>query len=181
MSVGEKMNVVIRPSTRDDLDDIVRIFSESKYDKREKEIRNAVNANKRGKISILSACIDDKVVGAHILHRPSKTVGKNGVIVVDKECRGQEIGTNLYIAALKIFKAEGRNKVTDSVIGKNPMMVSLLNFLGYQYEGSLRKHTNDGKDILLFAFFLDENDAPDNSPHVTLDIPATDYMNEVVT
>lgn len=174
------MKVVIRPSTYDDFEDIVRIFSESHYDKREKEIRNAINANKRGKISILSACIDDKTVGAHVLHRPAKTVGKNGVIVVDQNCRGQEIGTNLYIAALKVFKAEGRRKVTDSVIGRNPMMVSLLNFLGYQYEGCLRRHTNDGKDILLFAFFLDEEDILENSSHVVLEIPETDYMNEKV-
>lgn len=175
------MRVVIRPSTHDDISDIVQIFSKSNYDKREKEIRNAVNANKRGKISILSACIEDKTVGAHILHRPSKTVGKNGVIVVDKDVRGHEIGTNLYIAALKIFKAENRKKVTDSVIGRNPMMVSLLNYLGYHYEGCLRKHTNDGKDILLFAFFLDEEEILDNSPHVVLDIPETDYMEGVVT
>jgi hypothetical protein len=158
------MKVVIRPSTYEDFEDIVRIFSESHYDKREKEIRNALNANKRGKISILSACIDGKCMGAHVLHRPAKMVGKNGVIVI-----------------LKIFKAEGRRKVTDSVIGKNPMMVSLLNFLGYHYEGSLRRHTNDGKDILLFAFFLDEGDIPENSPHIVLDIPETDYMNEGVT
>lgn len=175
------MKVVIRPSTYDDFEDIVRIFSESHYDKREKEIRNALNANKRGKISILSACIDGKCMGAHVLHRPAKMVGKNGVIVIDKDARGKEIGTNLYIAALKIFKAEGRRKVTDSVIGKNPMMVSLLNFLGYHYEGSLRRHTNDGKDILLFAFFLDEGGIPENSPHIVLDIPETDYMNQGVT
>ncbi|MBU6997747.1 MAG: hypothetical protein HXS41_02040 [Theionarchaea archaeon] len=174
------MKIVIRPSIPDDLVDIVRIFSQSSYDKREKEIRNAVNANKRGKISILSACMESTVVGAHVLHRPSKTIGKNGVIVVDRECRGHEIGTNLYIAALKVFKAEGRNKVTDSVIGRNPMMVSLLNFLGYTYEGCLRKHTVDGKDILLFAFFLDEYDIPENSAHVELEIPETEYMEEVV-
>ncbi|MBU7044194.1 MAG: hypothetical protein HXS47_11430 [Theionarchaea archaeon] len=175
------MKVVIRPSTREDFEDIVTIFAESRYDKREKEIRNAINANVRGKISILSACIDGKTMAAHVLHRPSKTVGKNGVIVVSEACRGQEIGTNLYIAALKIFKAEGRNKVTDSVIGRNPMMVSLLNFLGYQYEGTLRKHTNDGKDILLFAFFFDEQAIPENSSHVIIDIPETEYMNERVS
>jgi len=44
------MKVVIRPSTYDDFEDIVRIFSESSYDKREKEIRNAINANKRIKL-----------------------------------------------------------------------------------------------------------------------------------
>lgn len=171
------MRVIIRPSTPEDFDDIVRIFSESKYDKREKEIKDAINANKRGKISILSACADGKTVGAHVLHRPSKNVGKNGVIVVDGNFRGYEIGTNLYIAALKIFKAEGRTKVTDSVIGRNPMMVSLLNYLGYVYEGCLRKHTNDGKDIFLFAFFLDEIGIPENSAHVVLEIPQTEYMN----
>mgnify|MGYP001054288831 CR=1 FL=1 len=174
------MQVVIKPSTYSDFDDILRIFSESRYEKREKEIRNALNANKRGKISILSACIEGKTIGAHILHRPSKIIGKNGVIVVDKNVRGQEIGTNLYIAALKVFKAEGRNKVTDSVIGKNPMMVSLLNYLGYVYEGCLRKHTTDGKDIFLFAFFLDEQEIPENSSHVVLEIPETEYMNEKV-
>lgn len=171
------MKVVIRPSTREDFEDIVHIFEESRYDKREKEIRNAINANVRGKISILSACIEGKVMGAHVLHRPSKAVGKNGVIVVSQESRGQEIGTNLYIAALKIFRAEGRRKVTDSVVGRNPMMVSLLNFLGYRYEGTLRKHTNDGKDILLFAFFFDEEEVPENSSHVTVNIPETEYMN----
>lgn len=174
------MKVVIRPSIREDFEDIVHIFEESRYDKREKEIRNAINANIRGKISILSACVDGKVMGAHVLHRPSKAVGKNGVIVVSQECRGQEIGTNLYIAALKIFKAEGRRKVTDSVIGKNPMMVSLLNFLGYRYEGTLRNHTNDGKDILLFAFLFDEEEIPANSSHVIVHIPETEYMNEKV-
>lgn len=174
------MNVVIRPSTRDDFEDIVRIFSQSNYDKREKEIKNALNRNHRGKISILSACVDEKTVGAHILHRPSRTVGKNGIVVIDKEYRGQEIGTNLYIAALRVFKAESRNKVTDSLVGKNPMIASLLNFLGYKYEGCLRKHTNDNKDIILFAFFLDEQEIPENSPHITLDIPKTDYMDEVV-
>lgn len=174
------MKVVIRPSVPDDLEDIVRIFSQSHYEKREKEIRNAINANKRGKISILTACMDDSVVGAHVLHRPSRTIGKNGVIVIDKECRGHEIGTNLYIAALKVFKAENRNKVTDSVIGRNPMMVSLLNFLGYKYEGCLRRHTLDSRDILLFAFFLDEDEIPENSPHVALEIPETEYMEGVV-
>jgi hypothetical protein len=78
---------------------------------------------------------------------------------------------------LKIFRAEGRRKVTDSVVGRNPMMVSLLNFLGYRYEGTLRKHTNDGKDILLFAFFFDEEEVPENSSHVTVNIPETEYMN----
>jgi hypothetical protein len=175
------MKVVIRPSIPEDLEDIIHIFAEARYDKRKKEIKNAINANVRGKISLLSACIDGKPMAAHVLHRPSKTVGKNGVIVVSEACRGQEIGTNLYIAALKIFKAEGRNKVTDSVIGRNPMMVSLLNFLGYQYEGTLRKHTNDGKDILLFAFFFDEQDIPENSSHVTVDIPTTEYMKERVS
>lgn len=141
-----------------------------------KEITHCISDNEKGKVSLIIAEEDKKILGALKLHRPQFHIGKIGKVTVSPDSRGKGIGKNLYRAAIKIFDLEERRKITDSVVGENEAMKALLEKLNFKQEGCLEKHTPGKKNLYLYAYFIDEQKVPKLDEHIKFDIPKTIYM-----
>lgn len=144
-----------------------------------KEVNKCVKANESGKVSLLVIEMDKKIVGALKLHRPQSHIGKGGKIAVLPKYRGHGVGKLLYKAAIKIFDMEGRRKFTDSLIGENPVIVTMFKKLGFEREAEMRKHTPEGKTLYQFAYHIDEKGIPELGDNIEFDIPVTDYMKDL--
>ena len=143
------------------------------------EINNSIKANDKGKTSLIVVEIDGKIVGALKLHRPQSHIGKGGKVAVLPDYRGHGIGKLLYKSAIKIFDMEGRRKITDSLVGENPVVMAMFKKLGFEIEAKMRKHTPGGKILYQFAYHIDEKGVPELDDEVEFDIPITEYMKEL--
>lgn len=143
------------------------------------EVKTSIKGNNKGKISLIVVEIDGKIVGALKLHRPQSHIGKGGKVAVLPDYRGQGIGKLLYKSAIKIFDMEGRRKITDSLVGENPIITAMFEKLGFEIEAKMRKHTPGGKTLYQFAYHIDEKGVPELDDEVKFDIPITEYMKEL--
>lgn len=143
-----------------------------------KEVNRAIKDNETGKVSLIVVEIDGKLVGALKLHRPQSHIGKGGKVAVLPDFRGRGIGKILYKSAIKIFDMEGRRKVTDSLVGDNPAVMTMFDKLGFEIEAKMRKHTPAGKTLYQFAYHIDEKGIPELED-IEFDIPITSYMKEL--
>ena len=144
-----------------------------------KEINKVIKENENGKTSLIVIEVDNKIVGALKLHRPQAHIGKGGKVAVLPEYRRKGIGKLLYKSAIKIFDMEGRRKVTDSLVGENPAVISLFEKLGFEIEAKMRKHTPAGKTLYQFAYHIDEKGVPELGEDIKFEIPITNYMIEL--
>jgi len=107
----------------------------------------------------LFVAIDDEgtMVGcAEIGGRKQAHVAHHGKVMVHTEFRRRGIGSALYMVQILQCLLEGRRKVQDTVVGDNPVMHSLLPAFGYTKEGELKRQTASGKDIVLYATYMDD-------------------------
>lgn len=144
-----------------------------------KEINKCIRDNGNGKVSLIVIEMDNKIVGALKLHRPQAHVGKGGKVAVLPDYRGKGLGKLLYNSAIIIFNMEGRRKITDSLVGDNPVITAMFKKLGFEVEAEMRKHTSAGKTLFQFAYHIDEKGLPSLGEDVKLDIPETEYMKDL--
>ena len=149
---GEKVELVIRPMTAEDLDQVVAIEEHSfPHPWTSEHFRDELQSPHCFPLIALTA--EGKIAGYLC---PSLVVDEGEIldVAVRGDCRGLGIGRLLVTAALRVFKERGCQRVYLEVRTSNQAAISLYLALGFREAGCRKRYYENGEDALLMDIII---------------------------